>query len=259
MNNKKLEQGAESFKQFIVDEYNQLFEQLQKTEEKLKTVEEKYRKNVDNNFTLSQELYRLKSIPDKSEKLLKFADERNLANQNDNYAKINFLEKRLEAMTASYGVIVRERKEQEEAIKTLTEELKQFSEVRVKLGTIADLTKENTKLSEINKQLIQIIDELGYEVVIEKVTTPTKDCIGNKYLSGNPTNPTIKTLQDLIKGELSNKYHVKDVSARDVSARDVSARDVSNFTKSDSDKFWKDFLNNTPATCKRDSKGRFSK
>ena len=36
MNNKKLEQGAESFKQFIVDEYNQLFEQLQKTEEKLK-------------------------------------------------------------------------------------------------------------------------------------------------------------------------------------------------------------------------------
>ena len=252
--NKKLEQGAESFKQFIVDEYNQLFEQLQKTEEELKIVEEKYRKNVDNYFTLSQELYRLKSMPDKSEKLLKFADERNLANQNDNYAKINFLEKRLEAMTASYGIIVRERNEQEKAISKLTEELKQFSEVKVKMGTIADLTKENTKLTEINSQLIQVIDELGYKVVIEKVTNKsTKDCTGNKYLSCNPTNPNIKTLQDILKGELSKKYHVKD----------VSARDVSNFTKSDSDKFWKDFLNNTPATCKRDSKrdskGRFSK
>lgn len=163
--NKKLQEGAESFKQFVVDEYNQLFNLNQTLEETNNVLHKRYN-NLHNKH---QELTTLSlKLTAENERMSK-----KLATIG-NLSKIDLLEKQLQAMTASHADLINKNvklRADRDALIRESNDLKQVN---------TNLSRSNAKHIGINGELIKFLDVIGFGV--EVVPVDQADNIDKEFL-----------------------------------------------------------------------------
>lgn len=207
--NKKLQEGAESFKQFVLDEYNQLFKLNQTLVENNDFMQKRYN-NLQNKHqaltTLSLKL------TDENERMSK-----KLATIG-NLSKIDLLERQLQAMAASHADLINKNSRLRSQNDTLIKENTNLKQVNT------NLSRSNAKHIGVNGELIKFLDTLGFgvEVVpIEQADTIDKEflkkLLGLKYqveeikpeaAEKEPAfNPEF--LKDLLVKGLGKDFHVE--------------------------------------------------
>ena len=248
--NKKLEEGAESFKQFILDEYKQLEEDYQK----LKSEYVSHTRRYDALQYKHQDLKALCQILTDNKNELSRENNR-LLERFGNISKIELLEKQMEALVTSHSEVCKENDELKTRIHNLCDEWgKEVKDLKV---VNTNLYHSNAKHITIANQLINFLDKLGYNVDVlplkqnlELDTEYLKKLLGLKYRveEVKPTEKLkegqcdINTLKDLVVKGLGKNFHVE----------------FNNGVKSDSRRGSKvyDGVKGSPV---RDNKGRFAK
>ena len=176
--NKKLQEGVESFKQFVLDETNQLTEQNKKLSETNQIVENRYKDLQTRHQDLIATTLALTTEKETLTKKLKLAS---------NVERTVLLEKQIQAYAASHADLInknsRLRLQNDQLIKENT---------NLKLVN-ANLSRSNTKHITINGELIKFLDSIGYGVAMLPVEqSETFD-------------------KEFLKKVLGLKYHVEEV------------------------------------------------
>lgn len=205
--NKKLVEGAESFKQFVVDEYNQLFKLNQTLVENNDSMQKRYN-NLQNKH---QDLTTLSlKLTDENERMYK-----KLATIG-NLSKIDLLERQLQAMAASHADLINKNVKLRSQNDSLIKENNNLKQVNT------NLSRSNAKHIGINGELIKFLDTLGFgvEVVpIEQADTIDKEflkkLLGLKYQveevkpEAAEVKHDINFLKDLLVNGLGKDFHVE--------------------------------------------------
>ena len=170
--NKKLQEGVESFKQFVLDETNQLTEQNKKLSETNQIVENRYKDLQTRHQDLIATTLALTTEKETLTKKLKLAS---------NVERTVLLEKQIQADLINKNS--RLRLQNDQLIKENT---------NLKLVN-ANLSRSNTKHITINGELIKFLDSIGYGVAMLPVEqSETFD-------------------KEFLKKVLGLKYHVEEV------------------------------------------------
>lgn len=202
----RLVDGVESFKQFVVDEHNQLFEQylakekeadLAKNEASLAkksycALKAKHQDLTDLSLKQTAEIERLNKSLNK------------LSNGNFGQAKIALLECQIMAMSASHADLISQNKNITAANEELIIKNAKLRSDRNNL--IKDFVKVNNELGHvivINEALIQFIDSLGYGVEVLPLPNPSK------------------IVKEILKTLVELKYQVEEVKPTEKPERDL--------------------------------------
>ena len=217
--NKKLVEGAESFKQFVVDEYNQLFKLNQTLVENNDSMQKRYN-NLQNKH---QDLTTLSlKLTDENERMYK-----KLATIG-NLSKIDLLERQLQAMAASHADLINKNVKLRSQNDSLIKENNNLKQVNT------NLSRSNAKHIGINGELIKFLDTLGFgvEVVpIEQADTIDKEflkkLLGLKYQveevkpEAAEVKHDINFLKDLLVNGLGKDFHVEVIGGDEKSQQVV--------------------------------------
>jgi hypothetical protein len=201
----KLEQGAESFKQFVQDEYNKLTEELKKVEASLEVYKADSKSQYNKYLDIQQKYLDLEQRHKALTTLsLKLTEENERLSKHvksfGNLSIIETLELRLQAMNASHAVLIKKEIASNEAIKILNEL------IQYKNKCLVEKTQENYNVCLQNKQLMQQNDEL-----INLNDNIAKDYNEICQLKDNISNIYSSLLQDerlRSNGDLVNTIHV---------------------------------------------------
>ena len=221
--NNKIKLGFEQFQQFITDEFNAL-EKAQNESSKLKTIEllqkelqeitNKYKTLFESNASLGDSFSYLKT------KHYKLQDDyqsalNKLESHSKNEKELSIVRENYKSLLNKYNNLNTLRKDQASTdLETIT----------ILKRTINSISEELTIQNNVNEQLIDALDKLGYKVTILPVKEkPDSAMVFNKVNADD--------FVDILKKGLSKKYHVVDIN-------DKSKKEC---------------------TTKRDSKGRYSK
>ena len=207
--NKKLQEGAESFKQFVMDEYNELFQQNQKLAENNTFIKTKHAELQNKHQALTTLSLKLTDENQRMSKKLTTIG---------NLSKIDLLERQLQAMAASHADLIKQNtklRSQNDGLILENNNLKQVNK---------NLSMSNAKHISVNGELIKFLDTLGFDVEvvpIEQADTIDKELLkkllGLKYkvekvepeakLDGSKFNPEF--LKDLLVKGLGKDFHVE--------------------------------------------------
>lgn len=315
----KLEQGAESFKEFVIDEYNQLFEQYKKMEDSNTFMRKKHTELQDKHQNLTALYLKLIDANDSLSKHVKTFG---------NLSKIELQEKQLFAYAASHADLCKKDNEMRKLIEfkneclnkktnenyniclqneqlmeqidelknlntstckrnhglyNLTKELRSENDELRKFNI--SLSKSNTKHIDINAELINLLELLGYGVGANSNLSATgflKHLLNRKYHVEEVKEPAkdnedkkkdfnTDSLKDLLVKGLGKNYHVEVIGGDEVSKRvmkdlfsnpDInSSPNAKRFSKPDvkSDSRSSKVSDGVKASPKRDANGRFIK
>jgi len=231
--NKKLEQGAESFKQFVLDEYNQLAEANKQLGITNELVEKRYKDLQTKHQDLTALSLKLTNENERMSKKLTTIG---------NLTKIEMLEKQIHAFAASHADLInknsRLRLEQENLINDNFKLRKSNKE----------LTLSNTKNISINNELIVFLDSIGYKI--------------NKNIEAlKPAS--VDDLKEFLKNMLDKKYHVEEVKPKPKSEEVLNIETLKDMLVKGLSKDFDvhvigDIVDTNKKSSKRDSKGRYS-
>ena len=201
--NKKLEEGTESFKQFVLDEYNQLNVEYKKLQQEVGLLTElkfTQQRRYNELQTKHQDLTLL--CLKRTQEVEKLTQSKEL-NSITNFGKIELLERKLKHTEASHTDVcmknVQLRTQNDHLIKKNFELIKEYTKQIDDLKHVnANLSRSNDKHIAINGKLIEALSKLGYRVEILPVKKSVVELIADKDVS---------SLKELV----SKKYHVKEV------------------------------------------------
>ncbi len=283
----KIEQGAESFKQFVVDEYNQLETKYKDLQETKGIIERKFNnlqttnheltklllKRTQENENMSKKLstignvQRIQLLKNENEKLIKSHDD---VNRHNNYLKERLAEAnqtvdKLRQINTDTSVQLLEARtviaEQKKTLDNLCDG-KSFlrNEIENLKKVNSNLSKSNTNHILINGQLIDFLNSIGYVVLNEVKETDLKENLKNilskKYhveevkpeIKLDPTKFNPETLIDMLKKGFGKDFEVHVIGG-DENSQNVIRDLFGNLEPTETSK-----KNNN-----RDNKGRFTK
>jgi len=231
--NNKIKLGFEQFQQFITDEFNAL--DAQNESFKLKTIE-----------LLHKELQEVTSKYDNlSKKYNTISDGYAFLQTNHQYLEDKFqsalvkleshskTEKELSIVRENYRSLLNKYNNLNNLRKT--QNPGDFETIKKLNYNINSISEELTIQMNINEQLIDVLDKLGYKVTIK---IPDSAMVVNKE--------NADTLINILKKVLSTKYHVEEVV--NVNTPIPSFDDI-----------WNQIMKSKSTSNKRDSKGRYTK